>query len=390
MKRVPLLYKHNMLRDVIDNIHVSINIFDRDGRRIFVNPYYFHLAGKRKGIKIGSNFKSGKTYRRKDSYLDSKVKEAITTGKVFEIHNHFHKSKNPNTSRYLDIIIGPIRNNSGEITGAYSMAKDETSRFLARNRLINLNATLEKRVSNRTEKLEKLNKKLKKLSDEKNLLVSHVAHEIKTMLTIIKGNIELVMQENENSNYESESEINDAIDKLSKIVSDLVFITKTEAYSNLFNFEIVDISQVAIEAVKEHRIISKEKSFRISFSLRSPRPIKVSADKIKINTLVSNMIENAVKYGKDNGKLQIILFKEKKKVYLQFKDNGQGIDKENLDRIFDPFFQVNKTNHNSGTNRGFGLGLAICKKIVSAHKGEIDVESKLGKGTTFTVILPAK
>ncbi|HCP08225.1 MAG TPA: hypothetical protein DIT25_00260 [Candidatus Moranbacteria bacterium] len=393
MKKIPLLYKHNMLRSIIENIHVSINIFDKNGKRIFVNPYYYHLSGKKTGSLLGEKFNSENNYREvNDSMLDKKMQETLKTGKIHEIHNYFYRPQNKKTIRFFDILIGPLKDKKGAIIGAYSMAKDETSRYLAKNKLVNLNKNLEKKVDNRTKKLEKLNNRLKRLSGDKDLLLSHVAHEIKTMLTVIKGNVEIIGESAKNSNdkmsRESFIEIDNEIGKLSRIVSDLVFITKAEAYSNLFHFEKLDLVQITKEIIKKYRTLDK-KNFSIRLCIKTADRVIGYADKVKIQTVISNMIENAMKYGKGKGALKICVFHEKSKVKMVFTDNGQGIEKENLECIFDPFFQAKKTN-NPKISRGFGLGLAICKKIISAHKGSIVAESQVGKGAVFTITLPSR
>ncbi len=386
-KQVPLLSKHKMIRNVIDNAHAGINIFDRKGRRIFVNPYYYKLSGRKSGTRFPVTMQ-GAT----DKFLWVKVQETIKTGKVFEFYNRIYASKFRKAPIYNDVLIGPIKDKDGTITGAYAITEDVTARVKARKKALALTRTLEKKVKERTEKLNRANQKLKKTADEKTMLVSHVAHEIKTILTIIKGNIEIINGARKERNplaLESYQEIDREIIKLSKIVSDLVFVTKSEAYSNLFKIEQFDICEVIDDVIREHRVLNKDKNFKISLILKSPRPIKIYADQTKIQTLISNMIENAIKYGKENGKLQILVYRERNNIHLTFKDNGQGISPENLEYIFDPFFQARKTN-NSKIIRGFGLGLAICKKIVTGHKGEIKVNSKLGKGTTFYITLPCK
>lgn len=380
-----------MLRNVIDNIHVSINIFDKDGKRIFVNPHYYYLSGKKPGTKVAAKFNSEKHWR-KDALLDEKIKDVIQTGKVFNIHNDPHRSNATKTRRYLDILMGPICDEKGKIIGAYSMAQDATARYLRRKKIINLNKNLEKTVQERTEKLEKANKKLKKSADDKNILLSDVAHEIKTILTIIKGNMDLMGFERRLEDpllMECNSEIQREIHRMSKIISDLVFITKAEVYGNLFRMEKIKPTEIIKSCVKEFKKINNNnKNFKIIVSARDKKAPTMIGDKSKIRTLTENMIENAIKYGRKNGTLRISVFKEETKVRINFKDDGQGIDQEKLDYIFEPFFQVKKTRDSKIVDRGFGMGLAICKKIVAGHKGEISVNSELGKGTEFKITFP--
>lgn len=376
-----------MLRQVIDNINISINIFDENGKRIFVNPYYYELAGKKPNSSFRKNFNTkGVPEDRKIFY--EKVKEAIADGTFSEINDY--RSKTEKGTRYLDILVGPLKDRGGNITGAYSIARDSTSRFLAHQKLNNLNSNLEKKIRERTVKLEKINAKLKKAAEEKNVLMSHVAHEIKTILTIIKGNIDIIkdgISLHNDFTDECENEIDKGVEKMSKIITDLVFITRSENIPNPFKFERLDARSIIREVIKEQEIFYKHRDFRIFFS-KSKKPVEIVGDRAKIHSLISNLVENAIKYGKEKkGRLWIKIEEKKSKVDFSFVDNGQGIEESKLEYIFDPFYQVKKTN-NPKINRGFGLGLAICKKIVVLHKGEIRAESKLGNGTTFFISLP--
>jgi signal transduction histidine kinase len=383
-----------MLRAVIDNAEISINVFDISGKRIFVNPFYYRLAGKPPSSKFTPKLHSG-GHKKKGDYITKKVIAAIQSGKVTEIHNSFYKSRFKKTRRYFDYLIGPLRNDKGEIIGAYSMVKDVTSRFLARRNLMKLNTELEKKVRERTEKLEKMNKKLKKISEEKNTIVSDIAHEIKTILTVIKGNFDMMdIEKNVKDPFglECHGEIEKEIKKMSKIASDLVFIVKSKEYAKLLKMAHFNVIQLIKEAIRNHRkSIGNKFKINLANKLKSKKMATIKGDKAKILTLFGNLIENAVKFGKEDGNLEITVHKDKSMIYIEFKDDGIGIEDEKIDFIFSPFYQTNKSGilRNSRYERGFGLGLAICNKIVTTHNGKIWAESKgLNKGSIFTVSFP--
>jgi signal transduction histidine kinase len=395
MKSAKNILNAKMLRAVVDNAEISINVFDSKGRRIFVNPFYYHLAGKVPGTKFTPKLYSG-GHKKKGDYVTKKVMEAIGTGKATEIHNSFYKSRFKKTRRYFDYMIGPLRDEKGEIIGAYSMVKDVTARYLARRKLMRLNAELEKKVRARTEKLEKMNKKLKNISEEKNTIVSDIAHEIKTILTVIKGNFEMMdIKKNAKDPFELEcnNEIEKEIKKMSKIASDLVFIVKSKEYAKLFKMGHFNVIQLLKEAVRNRRMPVGNK-FKINLinKLRSKKLTTIKADKSKILTLFGNLIENAVKFGREDGHLEITVHRDKSMIYIDFKDDGIGIEREKIDFIFSPFYQTDKSRamRNSKYERGFGLGLAICNKIVSAHGGNIAANSQgPNMGTTVVVALPS-
>lgn len=385
-----------MLRAIVENIEISINVFDNKGRRIFVNPFYYHLAGKSPDSKFTPKLYSG-GHKKRGDYVTKKVMEAIKSGKVTEIHNSFYKSRYKKTRWYFDYLIGPLRDEKGGIIGAYSMVKDVTARYLAKRKLMRLNTELEKKVRERTENLEKTNKKLKKISEEKNTIVSDIAHEIKTILTVIKGNFEMMdIKKNAKDPFELEchDEIEKEIKKMSKIASDLVFIVKSKEYAKLLKMGNFDVIQLLKESIKNRRI-SVGNKFKISLNnkLKTKKSATIKADKSKMLTLFGNLIENAIKFGKENGHLEVTVHQDKSMIYIEFKDDGIGIEKDKIDFIFSPFYQTDKsrTMRHSKYERGFGLGLAICSKIVSAHGGNITASSQgPNMGATITVSLPGR
>lgn len=194
--------------------------------------------------------------------------------------------------------------------------------------------------------------------------------------------LELKRRATEPLEFECLEEIDKEMVKMSSIASNLVFIAKSKEYAQIFKMEKVDIVKLIREEIKRTK-----GQFKIKLNNNIHKKIWIKGDKEKIRTIILNLINNAVKFGKEKGIVIINIRQANSKVLIEFKDNGIGIEKEKLDYIFNPFFQVDKSRtFKKGTERGFGLGLAICKKIISAHEGKIWAESKgLGKGTTVTI-----
>jgi len=329
---------------------------------------------------------------RKNEYLNKKINLALKEGKTSEVFNYSYKSRSKTTRRFLDFTVGPLRDLNGEIIGVYSIAKDGTARHLAKQKLLKLNATLEKRVKERTDELTLANAKLKKLSSEKGVLISNIAHEIKTILTIIRGNLDLLALEEQGASplkIECNEEIRREIERMSRIVSDLVSVSRSEVYANSLQLETFNLISLVGGLATSYRIIAKKKKIAIQLKKIAIRQIELYADRAKIITLVSNLVENSLKFGKEKGKLEITLRQDKNNTQMFFKDDGCGIEKHMLEYITEPFFQVKKITGGNIEKRGFGLGLAICQKIVSAHGGVLKAESDgLGKGATFIVTFP--
>jgi len=129
----------------------------------------------------------------------------------------------------------------------------------------------------------------------------------------------------------------------------------------------------------------KEKMGRVVFLLNAKNDL-ISADEIHFTNMVSNLIDNAIKYSKDNPVIKVTTHSSNKLVVLSVEDNGIGMTKENAKRIFEKFYRAHTGNvHNV---KGFGLGMSYVKTVIDAHKGKIKVDSTLGKGTIFTVEMP--
>jgi signal transduction histidine kinase len=189
------------------------------------------------------------------------------------------------------------------------------------------------------------------------------------------------------------------INRMSQIVDDLLLLSRMENGEVRLNWENVNLTEILNEVVSQINLLAQSKNIRIE-TTNHLNDIYVWGDGLRIRELFLNLIENGIKYTEQGGSIHIFLSKntqsrsfgdlpnDGEKEFAQFivSDNGIGIAKEDQKRIFDRFYRVDKAR--SRDQGGSGLGLSICKWIVEAHKGEITVESELGKGSTFIVKLP--
>ncbi|MFH0918536.1 MAG: ATP-binding protein [Candidatus Omnitrophota bacterium] len=216
---------------------------------------------------------------------------------------------------------------------------------------------------------------------------SNVAHELKTPLTIIIGESELaLMQTRDIEEYKRVIDVNlREAGQLIKIVEDLLLLSKLEHQSEAFKFEQIDLF-VFLEEIFEHtRKLALLKN--ISVSLEQPdKPVSILADWLHLRRLFINLLDNAVKFSAQGGKITILAKLETEKVSVSVSDTGVGIAPDNLNKIFRRFFRIDYVG--SADKSGSGLGLSIAHSIAKIHHGDISVSSQLGKGSTFTVILP--
>jgi heavy metal sensor kinase len=229
------------------------------------------------------------------------------------------------------------------------------------------------------------------------------SHELKTPLTILKGEVEVALRKKrESQEYEQILKSNlEEINRMSQIVEDLLLLSKGDSGEIRLNKEDMNLTEILNEVVAQVNILAQSKNLHIETS-NHHEEIHIFGDPLRIRELFLNLIENGIKYTEERGSIHIHLTKDDflqdgtpaggpKAGQAEFariivSDTGIGIAKEDQERIFDRFFRVDKAR--SREQGGSGLGLSICKWIVEAHRGEIKVESELGKGSSFIVKLP--
>ena len=230
---------------------------------------------------------------------------------------------------------------------------------------------------------------MKKRESFRREFIGNLAHEIKTplfttqsyILTLLDGAIN---DKSVNKKYLKTA--SKAVERLNLIVKDLDLITKIESgVSNLnkTKFDIIDLINNIFEMLE---FSAKKKNIRLIVEKESKLNTNVNADKEKIEQVLTNLIDNSLKYGKDNGTTEVMVQNLNEfKIIVRITDNGVGLEQENYTRIFERFFRVDKSgNRNSG---GSGLGLSIVKHIIDAHDEKIYVESELGVGSEFSFSL---
>jgi two-component system phosphate regulon sensor histidine kinase PhoR len=225
---------------------------------------------------------------------------------------------------------------------------------------------------------------LKNIEKVKKDLVSNVSHEMRTPLTAIKGYAETLRNEVDTVPGKKYLEtIQRNTDRLINIVSDLLLLSNLEEEAVL-ELEDIDLGGFLENVIRIFDQKLKDKQLSLVIDVKDNlAPIK--ADLFKLEQMMLNLLDNAVKYT-DCGKITVSMDVDNKRVRIQVRDTGIGIPKDDIPRIFERFYVVDKSR--SRRFGGTGLGLSIVKHIVLLHHGTIDVESALGKGTSVTVTLP--
>lgn len=229
--------------------------------------------------------------------------------------------------------------------------------------------------------------KLKEQAAFRKEFLGNLAHELKTPVFSIQGYLLTLLDgglEDPNVNRAFLERASKSTDRITGILDDLDQITRMETENLRLEIRSFDIVELLKESFETFELIGKEKNFKLNFE-KSFSAKYVQADRNKMGQVFTNLISNAISYGKENGELLVSILDIEDRYLLEFKDNGPGIEPHHLSRLFERFYRVEKSrNRNEG---GSGLGLAIAKHIVESHGQSIQVKSQVGVGTTFVITI---
>ena len=230
---------------------------------------------------------------------------------------------------------------------------------------------------------------MKKQETFRREFIGNLAHELKTplftsesyILTLLDGAID---DDEVNKKYLKIA--GKAIHRLNLIVKDLDLITKIESGESEIqrtDFDIINLAQNAFEMLE---ITASKKNIKLILDFNDKLPLKVNADNEKIQQVLTNLVENSIKYGKENGTTELVIQElTENKIIVRVTDNGLGIEEKHFNRLFERFYRVDQSGSRKGG--GSGLGLAIVKHIMDAHDEKIYIESEFGVGSEFSFTL---
>ena len=230
---------------------------------------------------------------------------------------------------------------------------------------------------------------MKKQETFRREFIGNLAHELKTplftsesyILTLLDGAID---DDEVNKKYLKIA--GKAIHRLNLIVKDLDLITKIESGESEIqrtDFDIINLAQNALEMLE---ITASKKNIKLMLEFNDKLPIRVNADNEKIQQVLTNLVENSIKYGKENGTTELVIQElTENKIIVRDTDNGLGIEEKHFNRLFERFYRVDQSGSRKGG--GSGLGLAIVKHIMDAHDEKIYIESEFGVGSEFSFTL---
>src|SRR2546421_706136 len=230
--------------------------------------------------------------------------------------------------------------------------------------------------------------RLKQLENTRQEFVANVSHELRTPLSMIKGYVETLIngaKDDPNVAMRFLQTIEKHADRLTCLIEDLLTISRLESGQIVMNIQKVGLRSVA-EDVKDD-LLSRAGDKKVKLENQVPDDVVVRADADRVQQVIFNLVDNAIKYGRPEGRVWISArLADGQFAEISVRDNGPGIPPDSIDRVFERFYRADKAR--SREQGGTGLGLSIVKHIVQSHGGEVWVESDLGRGTNFFFTLP--
>jgi len=249
---------------------------------------------------------------------------------------------------------------------------------------------LAKSLNTMADELQQKIESLKQMNRIRTDFVANVSHELKTPLTLIKGYIETLQDKAMDDKDKARkfiAIIKEHSDRLGHIIDDLLSLSELELSKDCLYQTEFDLKELVHEISLGFERALAEKKQTLTMNVQGG-DLRINADRDKIEQVFVNLIDNAIKYTKESGRIELSLLEQDQAVSVTVQDSGIGIPKEHLDRVFERFYRVDKAR--SRELGGTGLGLGIAKHIVLVHKGKITIESELNKGTKVSVTLPKK
>jgi len=288
--------------------------------------------------------------------LDQLVAETLGTGEAMRDELSVADSRS-HRERHIEVSAVPIKKADDEITGAVVLFHDITG--------------------------------LKQLDQIRREFVANVSHELRTPLSILRGYIEVLLDEPETSREELArilSIMERHSKRLQRLVDNLLSLAQLESSQATLDLTVVRVDELFNNLIRDWKEKLAAKNLKVIRDL-PPETVALHADGTRLEEVLHNLLDNAVKFSPENGQIHLRATRRGADVVLSVADDGLGIGKEHLPRIFERFYRADKAR--SRELGGSGLGLAIVKHIAQLHGGRVEAESELGKGTVIRVVLPA-
>ncbi|HJV44972.1 MAG TPA: ATP-binding protein [Bacillota bacterium] len=337
------------LSRVLNNMVSGVILIGESRRILLANSAIEDLLGYSEKELIGKlHIEAGLNYG-----LSQLIDRCFQTGGQIreEVHMYYPKE------RIIDCNLAPYTTERGEVKGVVTVLHDISA--------------------------------IRRLEKMRSEFVANVSHELRTPITSIKGFAETLLDgaaEDKEVLHNFLEIIFNESERLNRLVNDILDLSRIEQKKVPLHLELINLYDLVKEI--SYNLIEKINRKNIEMELPEELPIVLEADRDRLHQVIVNLVDNAISYTPDGGKVSINIIETGEKIQLEVKDTGLGIPLKDRERIFERFYRVDKGR--SRESGGTGLGLAIVKHLVESHHGKIEVESAEGKGSTFRVSLPKR
>ncbi|MBU4350931.1 MEDS domain-containing protein [Patescibacteria group bacterium] len=371
---------------------------DKDGMYTYASPKVKELLGYEVSEVLG-----------KTPFDLMPKEEAEKIGKFFTKkvikREPFYRLENINRHKDGHLVVLetsgiPLFNEKGQLKGYRGIDRDITDRKRSEEEKMKAQVIMlaeqkkkvlaEKMAEELKKEVARKTQKIREAHELRERFIADASHELRTPLTVLQTKMDLLSSTGTSKGSFSYQEVKDCLESgknqiknLTTILEELTLFSRGKKPKEFR--EKIKLGTIVREVAKELRALAEAKNINYKIKILD-QDLVIKGDKEMLKKLVRNLIFNAIKYGREKGKIEIILKKQKREAELRVADGGVGISKKDLPHIFERFYRTGKGR--SREKGGAGLGLAICKWIVEQHGGEIKVESEYKKGSNFIVSLP--
>lgn len=382
----------DLLRQIMNTNPNIIFVKDRSARIILANQALANSYQVDPDYLIGKNQvdlhrQAGMSEAELQQYLadDREVIDTERPKTVLEQYTHRDGTIHWNYTRKFPLDLG-----DGS-PAVLVISEDFTERKRAEEKILQLNAELERRVEERTADLSRANTELAKAIRAKDEFLASMSHELRTPLAAILGLSEILQEQTRGPLNEHQLKSLNTIEEsgrhLLSLINDILDLSKIEAGRLELQAELISVEMICQASLQFIKETAAKKKILVTFSLSNKQAI-LQADIRRLKQILVNLLSNAVKFTPEGGQvgLEVIEEPDQEVIHFMVRDTGIGISHENLIRLFQPFVQLDSSL--SREHEGTGLGLALVARLAELHRGSVSVKSELNQGSCFTVSLP--
>jgi PAS domain S-box-containing protein len=360
-----------VLKAIFDSMEQGVVFIDDQNRIAYTNPAAERIRNIRPDQVLGQSILDCHPLKAYPKVL--KIIEDLKSGKV---KGHPLMNIQMVEGKFYDNTYSAVWSARNKYLGVIVVTREVTKR-----------KKTEDELKETLKKLQVANEELRRLDQKKNDFLSNVSHELKTPLISVMGYIGMILKEKVGKLTEQQRKFLEIsyknLLKLGKNIDDLLDLAELGIRKEDWTFERVNLSEVIRFSCSTIEPLAKEHQIQLEVQLPSD-PVKISGVEDKLNQLFDNLLTNAIKYNRQGGKIGVSLHQDSEFAFARIMDTGIGISHRSLKEVFTRYFQEKPL----GNVKGLGIGLSLVQEIVQLHRGKIFIDSELGKGTTFTVMLP--